>query len=183
MKPSLLIAAVALLSVQNTATQTTLALKAGDTLCLVGGGLGAGLDRGGEWEVMPHTRFPQHQLKVRNFCDPGDEVVRRTRPTGYPIPTELLTATEATVVIGFFGQAEAFAGGDGLEAFKTALDTWVTTTLAAEYAGAGNGNPRVALVTPAAAATIPGGPDNKRLNTNIRLYADAVTAAVGILPD
>lgn len=62
-------------------------LKIGDHICLVGNGLGEALQHSNDWETLLHTRFPQHQLVVRNLCFPADEPhsdhVRRTsdRPT------------------------------------------------------------------------------------------------------
>ena len=172
------LAAICLAALTPTAYgETLLPLEKGDKICLVGGGIGEGLSRTGDWEAMLHSRFPALGLRVRNLCYPGDEVVRRLRPNGFASPTDQLTREETSVVIGFFGFSESFAGQEGLVAFRENLNTWITTTLAAEYRGADKGNPRVALVTPAAAEPFLGGPDIKRLNTDLRLYAEAVRAS------
>jgi len=171
--PSLLFLALALFAatgVRAAVAPRTLAIREGDTICLIGNTLAERLQHHNHWETLLHQRFPQHRLVVRNLAWPADEVVLRPRAAGFGTPEEHLTFSKADVVLAFFGFNESFAGPAGLPQFRSDLDTWLTATLQANYSG--RGTPRVALVSPIAHEDLrsPHLPDGSTTNRNLELY-------------
>ncbi|WP_200836695.1 PVC-type heme-binding CxxCH protein [Roseiconus lacunae] len=151
-----------------------LKLQKGDHICLVGNALGERMQVQNEWESLLHTRYPQHQLVVRNLCFPADEIKLRIRSKNFGSPTEHLTHSEASVVMYFLGYNESFAGVKGVAKFKTDLKKLVAETLASDY---GKGRPQVVLVSPIAfeGSDDPNLSDGVEQNKNLRLYTQAMS--------
>ena len=156
------------------ASPTTLELREGDRICLIGNTLAERLQHHNHWEALLHQRFPRHQLVVRNLAWPADEVDLRPRAEGFGEPEQHLKANGADVILAFFGFNESFAGPDGLPAFRESLNAWVTATLQADYSG--RGRPRLALVSPIAHENLrnPDLPDGEANNRNLELYTAVI---------
>ncbi|QDT59541.1 hypothetical protein SV7mr_20490 [Stieleria bergensis] len=150
-----------------------LKLQKGDHLCLVGNALGERMQTQNEWETLLHTRFPNHQLVVRNLCFPGDEPYLRIRSKNFGDPTSHLKHSQASVVMYFFGYNESFAGKKGLKKYVADLTKLVTETQAADY---GKGNPQVVLISPIAfeGSDDPNLSDGIEQNKNLELYTQAM---------
>ncbi len=177
MRSPLFLAFVALIAsatALSAASPRALEVREGDHICLIGNTLAERLQHFNHWESLLHQRFPGHQLVVRNLAWPADEVVLRPRAEGFGEPEQHLTFSKADIVIAFFGFNESFAGPAGLESFKRDLDTWLETTLKANYSG--KGAPRVALVSPIAHENLrnPHLPDGAANNRNLELYTTAM---------
>ncbi|MDP3071609.1 MAG: GDSL-type esterase/lipase family protein, partial [Opitutaceae bacterium] len=175
-RPFLILAALVFTSLVRlqAASPSVLAIREGDSICLVGNTLAERLQHFNHWETRLHQRFPRHRLVVRNLAWPADEVVLRPRAEGFGTPEEHLAFSKADVILAFFGFNEAFAGPGGLEKFKADLDEWLGATLKANYSG--KGAPRVALVSPIAHENLrsPHLPDGSANNRNLELYTAAM---------
>jgi mono/diheme cytochrome c family protein/glucose/arabinose dehydrogenase len=80
----------------------------------------------------------------------------------------------ANVILAYWGFNESFKGEAGLADFKTALDTYLKTTLAADY---GKGHPRIVLFSPIAHENVKDSvnyPDGSANNKNLALYTAAM---------
>jgi len=171
----------------------------GQSIALIGSGLGDRMQYDGYFETLLHLRFPDHQLIVRNLCFPGDTAAyrpranrnsqwafpgaeklrpefRRHRGNGIePTPDEWLTLCKADTVIAFFGYNESFDGADGVETFAAELDAWITHTRTQKYNG--SSAPAIALVSPIAFENLSATmdlPDGARENENLALYTAAM---------
>ncbi|MBM3880210.1 MAG: hypothetical protein FJ387_10905 [Verrucomicrobia bacterium] len=78
-------------------------LRPGDHICIVGNTLADRMQHSGWLESLIHTRFPQHELVVRNLGFAGDELTVRLRSEGFGSPDDWLKRTQADVVFAFFG--------------------------------------------------------------------------------
>lgn len=148
----------------------------GERIAFVGGGLGEYMNRSGDFETLLHSRFPQQELVVRNFCRPADEVSIRQRSSGYTALDNPLSAFGADTIFCFFGYNESFAGAEGLAKFKTDYAKFLDDA-AKEYPRDDAGNaPRFVLISPAAFE--PTGdkflPEGTKENANLKAYAAAV---------
>ena len=161
-----------------------LELKKGDKIVYIGNTLAEREQYFGRFETLLHSRFPDHELVVRNLGWSADELNLRPRSQDFKDHGHTLTDHQADVVLAFFGFNESFAGEKGLEKFKTELNTFVTSTLGSKYNG--ESAPRLALISPIAhenlgRRTLPDGTAN---NENIALYTKAmeeVAAAHGVV--
>lgn len=150
-----------------------LPLKKGDHICLVGNALGERMQVQNEWESLLHTRFPQHELVVRNLCFPADEPYLRLRSKNFGSADDHLSHSSASVVMYFFGYNESFAGAKGVDDYTSDLTQLVRETQATDY---GKGNPKVVLVSPIAfeGCSDPNLSDGKQQNENLQLYTEAM---------
>lgn len=171
-------------------------------LALVGGNLGARMLFYDHFETELHLRYPEKQLTVRNFCDPGDtpgfrphpgrpdpwafpgaekfqnEYAKKTGSEGrFPAPDEWLSRHKTDVLLAFFGYAESFQGPEGVETFQQELRAWVEHSLQQRYNG--SSAPQLVLISPLAfedlsqQADLPNGQTENR---NLALYAQAIQA-------
>jgi len=152
-----------------------LELKPHDRIALVGNGLAERMRLYGNFEALLHTRFPEHELVVRNFGWPADEVGNQQRPNDYTAIDDPLTVFAPNVLLCFYGYNESFAGPDGLPKFKEDLAAYVKKTRE-QFTKDGEA-PRIVLVSPIAyeATGKPHMPDGKKENENLKLYADAMS--------
>lgn len=125
-----------------------LQLRPGDHVCLVGNALGERMQHQNFWETLLHTRFPKHELTVRNLCFPGDEPLHRLRSLNFGEPDAHLTHSQADVILFFFGFNESFQGAAGLPGFKSDLTKLMSETKTKDYGG--RGAPRMVLISPIA---------------------------------
>ena len=166
-------------------------LQPQDNICIIGNTLGERMQYDGWLETLLQARFPEHQLVFRNLAFSGDEIATRLRSKNFGTPDEWLsglaepiggyednrlagTNTNADVIFAFFGYNESYAGKAGLDAFKKALDDWLTHTLAQKYNG--RSAPRVVVFSPIAHEDLgnPDLPDGKENNARLELYTRAM---------
>lgn len=101
-----------------------LELRHKDRIVLLGSGLVEQERRHGHLETRLRRRFPDHLLTFRNFGWAGDTVRGNARTSGFQNPegfARLLKEVrdhKPTVLIIGYGANEAFAGSDGLPAFR-----------------------------------------------------------------
>ena len=167
-------AASLLQSSRTHAAESKLELHAGEHIAIIGNTLADRMQHFGYLEAELQSRFPKHELTIRNLGFSGDELTLRLRSAGFGTPDEHLTRVEADVVLAMFGYNESFAGAAGLEKFKTDLAEFVDHTLAQKYNG--ESAPRLVLVSPIAHEDLGTAnlPDGKASNGRIALYTKAM---------
>lgn len=74
MKWQLCAVALCVSFVSSASAQSTLELKKGDHICIVGGTFAERMQHYGWLETLIHSRFPQHELVFRNLAYSGDEI-------------------------------------------------------------------------------------------------------------
>lgn len=156
------------------AETATLVLKPHDRIAIVGNSLAERMRLYGNFEALLHLAFPEHNLVIRNFGWPCDEVGHQQRPNDYTAIDDPLAAFAPNVLICCFGYNESFAGPAGLPKFKEDLAAYVQRTT--EQFTKDGLPPRLVLVTP-----IPYEPTGKprtsdgvKENENLKLYAEAM---------
>src|SRR5215813_772883 len=87
-----------------------LEVRPGDHISLIGGTLADRMQHDGWLETYLQSRFPKHELVVRNLGFSGDELKVRLRSANFGSPDKWLTANQTDVVFAFFGYNESFAG-------------------------------------------------------------------------
>src|SRR4051794_31703419 len=85
------------------------ALQKGDHICLIGNTLADRMQHDGWLETILYSRFPQHDLVVRDLGFSGDELTLRLRSAGFGSPDEHLAKQKTDVIFAFFGYNESFA--------------------------------------------------------------------------
>jgi lysophospholipase L1-like esterase len=130
-------------------------------------------------ETYLASRFPEHDLVVRNLGFSGDELTLRLRSADFGSPDQWLTDTKADVVFAFFGYNESFAGAAGLDKFKKDLDDFVKHTRAQKYNG--KEAPRLVLFSPIAHEDLHDRnlPDGTENNARLGLYTAAMAEVAG----
>jgi|SRR5947209_4747456 len=155
-------------------------LKPSDHVAIIGNTLADRMQHDGWLEAYLQTRFPKHDLVVRNLGFSGDEVGgytatpdfnKRLRSANFGSGDEWLKRCEADVVIGMFGYNESFAGEAGLDKFKADLESFIKHTTGQKYNG--KSNARVVLVGPVAHENLknPNLPDGTENNKRLALYS------------
>ncbi len=156
------------------AINAPISLDPGTKIALVGNALADRMQHFGALETLIHAKYPKHELVVRNLAVTGDELTTRARSKDFGSPDEWLTRVGADVVFAFFGFNESFAGPEGLNKFKTDLDTFLRDTRAKTYGT--RGPPQIVLFSPIANEAHP----DKNFevpaanNRNLALYAAAM---------
>src|SRR5262249_39957720 len=141
---------------------------------LVGNTLADRMQHDGWLETFLHSRFPKHDLVIRNLGFSGDELTLRLRSASFGSPDYWLSSTKADVVFAFFGYNESFAGPPGLDKFKPALADFIKNTLAPKYNG--KSAPRLVLFAPIAHEDLHDRnlPDGRENNERLELYTAAM---------
>ena len=176
-----------------------LPLNEGENIVFIGNNLCSRMAYFGHFESAIYRRFPDHDLTVRNLCDPGNTPGFRPhasradpwafpgaaayhpdldRPTGsqgfFPSDDEWLDTLDADVVIAFFGLNESFAGRAGETAFALELDTFLRHSQHQRYND--RTAPRLVLVSPLAfedSAEL-GLPDGTSENERLERYVEVM---------
>jgi putative heme-binding domain-containing protein len=171
---SVIVTTLLLWASQQPPSPSKLELKPGDHVCIIGNTLAERMQHYGWLETLLHSRFPKHQLVVRNLGFAGDELTTRLRSANFGTPDEWLTKCKADVVFAFFGYNESFAGEAGLPKFKDDLSKFIKHTLAQKYNG--KSAPRIVLFSPLAHENLksPHLPDGSANNARLRLYSRAM---------
>ncbi|MFG0334347.1 MAG: GDSL-type esterase/lipase family protein [Maioricimonas sp. JB049] len=100
-----------------------LELRDGDRVVLLGGTLVEREQRFGYWEAALTLAWPDRNVTFRNLGWSGDTVWSESRgifdppAKGYERMLEHVTRLQPTLIIVGYGNAEAFAGADGLDRF------------------------------------------------------------------
>ena len=170
----------------SAAEASTLQLRRGDRICLVGNTFAERLQLFGYFESGLLAAFPDLDLSVRNLAWSADEAALRPRPLDFGAVDRHLEAQGADVVLLFYGANESFAGSEGLPAFRNDLGRLLRHVSRQVYNGAEP--PRVALVSPVPQQALPSGRGLdaaavERRNADLRAYAgaaEAVTAENGL---
>src|SRR6185295_10249725 len=161
----------------------TLKLEKGDHISFIGNTLADRMQHAGWLETMLVSRFPQHDLVIRNLGFAADELTIRLRSANFGSPDQWLAKNQTDVIFAFFGYNESFTGEAGLPKFKSDLETFIRNTLAQKYNG--KSAPRLVLVSTIAHENLkdPNLPDGSRNNERLELYAKTmaeVAKAAGI---
>ena len=123
----------------------TFELREKDHIVIIGNTLAERLQYDGWLETMLYSRFPKHELVIRNLGFSGDEIATRLRSKNFGTPDEWLSAygtpiggyednrfdnvnTKADVIFAFFGYNESFAGEAGLDDVQGASSTSSSST-------------------------------------------------------
>ncbi len=165
------------------AAPARLVLRKGDHITLIGNALAERMQHDGWLETYLASRFPNHDLVVRNQGFSGDEVAgftarpdsnRRLRSAAFGSADDWLRHNKTDVIFTFFGYNESFAGKAGLEAFKKDLASFIDNARAKKYNG--RSAPRIVLFSPIAHEDLkdPNLPDGAENNKRLALYTTAI---------
>ena len=154
--------------------ETTLEIRQGDNISIIGNTLAERMQYFGHFETLLHSRFPQKQLSVRNLGYSADEIAFRPRSLNWGTPDDHLSMWQTDVILAFFGFNESFQGPGGLEKFKVELQEFIRHSRNQKYNG--ESTPRLALISPIAHEDQgnPNLPDGSRNNENLALYTTAM---------
>jgi putative heme-binding domain-containing protein len=146
----------------------TLPLEKGDRISIIGNTTADRMQHAGWLETLLQSRFPQHELVIRNLGFSADELTIRLRSANFGSPDQWLAMTKTTVVFAFFGYNESFAGEAGLPKFKSDLESFISKNVAQKY--------RLVLFSPIAHENLkdPNLPDGVENNKRLELYTQAM---------
>ncbi|MCA9052750.1 MAG: HEAT repeat domain-containing protein [Planctomycetaceae bacterium] len=175
------------------AADPLLTLEQGNRIVLIGNTLAERMQYFGNWETLLHTRFPEHNLVVRNLGWSGDTITIRLRSQDFQDHSHTLFDHRPDVILGFFGFNESFAGPAGVDQFKQELATFIADVRQLKYpsqtiirftenpapqdgSGEVTKTPKLVLVSPIANEDLTDRQilAGSRNNTNIALYAAAM---------
>src|SRR5690242_15902132 len=157
----------------------TLKLEKGDHISIIGNTTADRMQHAGWLETVLQSRFPQHELVIRNLGFSADELTIRLRSANFGSPEQWLAQTKTDVVFAFFGYNESFAGEAGLAKFKSDLETFLKHTLAQKYNG--KSAPRLVLFSPIAHENLKDRnlSDGKDNNRRLEMYTKAMSEVAG----
>ncbi|MEQ8791877.1 MAG: GDSL-type esterase/lipase family protein [Pirellulaceae bacterium] len=143
-------------------------------IALVGNSLAERMNLYGHFETLLHSRFPNRELKVRNFGWPADEVGNQQRPNNYTTLDNPLEEFAPDTFFCFFGFNESFAGEEGIPFFKQRYGQYLDD-LTSRFSKDGAA-PAFVLVSPIAfeASGDPLQPSGVVENVNLQLYTRAI---------
>jgi putative heme-binding domain-containing protein len=159
----------------SVARGAALELKKGDHVCLIGNTLAERMQHDGWLETFLQSRFPRHELVIRNLGFSGDELTVRLRSEGFGSLDDHLSANKTDVILAFYGFNESFAGPAGLTKFRKDLEGFVRDRTGKQYNG--KSAPRIVLFSPIAHEDIhdPNLPDGSENNARLKLYTQAMS--------
>ncbi len=160
---------------QTTAQPATFTLQPGDRISILGNTLAERMQHDGWLEAYLVTRFPRHDLSIRNLGFSGDELTIRLRSADFGSPDDWLSKHKTDVIFAFFGYNESFGDTQGLPKFKADLDNFISRTLSRRYNG--KSAPRLVLFSPIAHEKLedPNLPDPSENNRRLTLYTQAMS--------
>ena len=173
-KHRILLALFAVAALPSLAQAQSLELKKGDHISVIGNTLADRAQHSGWLESLILKANPDLDLTVRNLGFAADELTVRPRSADVPPTEEWLAKEKTDVVLAYYGFNESFKGEAGLAQFKTDLDTFIKTTLKAQYNG--SSTPRLIIFSPIAQENMndPNFSDPTANNKNIALYTAAM---------
>ncbi len=162
---------------QAAAQTPQLKLAKGNKIVLIGNTLAERQQHFGNFETLLHSRFPEHNLVVRNLGWSADELTIRPRSASFADHGHKLTDHKPDVILAFFGFNESFGGEAGLAKFKTDLDNFIRETTTTKFNG--ENAPQLVLFSPIAHENLGKRelPDGQVNNKNIELYTAAMKEA------
>ncbi len=168
--PALLVLVHFCLSLPSATAQSTLVLKPGDQIAVIGNTLADRMQHSGYLEAMLHYRYPDHKLVFRDLGLSGDSLTERPRSDNFGSPDEWLTRVGADVIIACFGYNESWGGEAGLAGFRQNLTQFIQHTLSQKYNG--ESAPTLVLCSPTwfEDLRLPHLPAGELQNRNLELY-------------
>ncbi len=168
---------------KDEAPPARLVLKRGDHITLIGNSLAERMQHDGWLETYLQSRFPRHDLVIRNQGFSGDEVAgftdrpdndRRLRSFAFGSADTWLKRNRTDVIFAFFGYNESFADKQGVNGFKSLVAAFLRHTQASRYNG--KSAPRVVLFSPIAHEDLKDRnlPDGSENNRRLALYTQAL---------
>ncbi|MDB4703781.1 GDSL-type esterase/lipase family protein [Akkermansiaceae bacterium] len=149
-----------------------LRIRKGDSIVILGNTFAERMQLFGYFEVFLHTRFPDHNLRVRNMGWSADEVDQRIRPQGFPKLSAELKEHRADLLFLCFGFNESFQGATGLDHYKAELGNFFKKLQGQKFNG--ESAPRIVLVSPIPFEKLDkGSPNSDEGNRRIQLYSTA----------
>jgi glucose/arabinose dehydrogenase len=170
-----------------------LQLQKGDHVVLVGNALAERMQYFNHFETGLHSRFPEHELVVRNLGWSADEIKLRPRSKDFRDHGHLLADHKPNVILAFWGFNESFAGPAGIarfeadlveflaspqniDNFSTARSNWDKTADKSQDLPKLETLREIVLVSPIAYERlgVSTHPDGKPQNENLKLYTEAM---------
>jgi putative heme-binding domain-containing protein len=170
-----------------------LELRPHDHVVFVGNTLAERMQYFGNFETLLHSRFPQHELYVRDLGWAADELTIRLRSRGFADHGSNLVDHAPDILIAMFGFNESFAGPAGVAKFEKDLAAFVKDPLSIDRYTSPGGNwdkatdgsslaaakkpvRQVVLVSPTAHENLKNShlPDGADTNKNLTLYTEAM---------
>jgi lysophospholipase L1-like esterase len=168
-------------------------LEKGDHVVIVGNTLAERMNSFGHFETLLHSRFPEHELYVRNLGWSADEVSLRPRSKDYRDHNNNLSDHRPNVLLAMFGFNESFAGPDGVARFEADLENFLKAPQNIDQYSTARSNwdstadkqnalpkldslRQVVLVSPIAHENLKRHelPDGQKNNENLQLYTEAM---------
>ncbi|WP_442506820.1 SGNH/GDSL hydrolase family protein [Novipirellula sp. SH528] len=149
-------------------------IRPGDRIAIVGNTFADQLRIHGYLETMLLQRWPDDPVSIRNLGWGGDMLNARDRPTNFPAEEETLSAHRTDVIIACFGMGESFAGEEGVQSFRAAVDAFVKSLEGKKY----NGESQVRLVLVSPIANEPLGkltPRHEQRDSELSAYSQAMS--------
>jgi len=155
------------------------AFRRGDTVAMIGNGLGDRMQHHGWTETLLQASHPELELVFRNMSVSGDRIDHYPRSEGFTPMNDYLRHVGADVIFAFFGYNESFAGSAGLPEFEKRLAAMIE-----RYRGVkpnGEDFPRIVLFSPIAHEDLddPNLPDGSENNRRLALYAASMQKVAG----
>lgn len=175
-------------------------LEPDSSIVIIGNNLGSRMMHFGYFETELHTRYPDHNLLIRNQSIPGNtpgfrphssrnepwafpgaesfhpEFTRETGSEGhFPTPDEWIAKFNPDVLIAFFGYNESFRGSQGVDNYKAELRAFIEHTHNQQYNEADT--TQLVLVSPIAFEDLSDRydlPDGVEENRNLKFYTEAM---------
>ena len=165
---------VLLLLTPSATAQSTLEIKDGSRIAIIGNTLADRMQHDGWFEAYLQTSTSGKQHTVRNLGFSADSLKVRQRNADYGTPNQRLSEIKADVVLLMFGFNESFKGPKGIAQFRKDLDETINSMLNQEYNG--TSAPRLVLVSPIAHEdhknrNLPNGEEN---NQRLRMYVNVI---------
>jgi hypothetical protein len=168
-------------------------LEKGDHVILVGNTLAERMQYFGHFETLLHSRFPEHNLYVRDLGWSADEISLRPRSKDFRDHSNNLSDHKPNVLLAMFGFNESFAGPEGLARFESDLENFLKAPQNIDNYSTARSNwdrtndkknelpkleslRQIVLVSPIAHENLGKHelPDGKKNNENLKLYTEAM---------
>jgi glucose/arabinose dehydrogenase len=152
-----------------------LEIKPNDRIVMLGNTLAERMLYHGHFETLLYSRFPEHNLYVRNLGWSADELTLKLRTASFHDHGHELHDHKPTVVLAFFGFNESFQGERGLEKFAKELEAFIVTTTGATK-DTTTPHPRLAVISPIANEDLTerGLSAGKQNNARIKTYTEVM---------
>ena len=149
----------------------TLEIKKGDKILLIGNALAERMQHFNHFETLLHSRFPEHNLTVRNLGWSADEPGLMPRQRGFEDHGHRLQDHKPDVVICFFGFNESFGSEAERQEKLATLRGYLEDLQGTTFDGKSE-SVRVALVSPIANQDLGyhGAPDVAENNARLESY-------------